>query len=282
VIDEKGTVEIRTLVNIPSANIPLTRNFLDDTRGLGISRHEEDQFCRVLMNDDINLIPCNMRCKSLLSNFHFLCECPKCKDWDRTRGILCCSVSQSGGCKGVLLSRPPYLRWQCQSCHRVVEKVNLNRVFEAEKAFQNRLRGIEEVINYQFSKRIDVEALLYPLLNECSGLLSQSHWIIQRLLWICFEEKLSRNHLPHALIYLKRHIEGAEWINDYLTNPSIIQANKYELISDLLPYEELYKQEAMKKAMMVLSLLNGDQHSSVKRCKSKYQFYKVKYQQQLG
>ena len=54
------------------------------------------------MNDDINLIPCNMRSKLLLKNYHFICKCPKCKDWDRTRGFLCFNGSKSGGCKGIL------------------------------------------------------------------------------------------------------------------------------------------------------------------------------------
>merc|ERR1712154_162646 len=280
VIDEKGTIEIRTLVDIPDKNIPLTRNVLDDTRGLGISKNEDDEFERVLMNDDINLIPCNMRCRLLLNNYHFICSCPKCLDWDKNRGLLCCNASNSNGCKGILWSRPPYLLWKCQSCQRSVNKENLYRVLNAEKQFIKKLKSIEEIINYNFSKSIDVESILYPLLNACSLCLSSNHWIIQRLIWICFEEKLSRNCLPHSLIYLKRHIEGAEKVNDYTQNPSIVMANKYELISDLLPYHELYKQEAIKKAIQSRKLLNGDQHSSVKRCRDKLKFYKDKYSKQ--
>ena len=161
----------------------------------------------------------------------------------------------------------------------MVSRERLVRVLDLEKSFICRLRGIEEIINYGL-KSIDVSRLLYPLLNECSCYLSKHHWIIQRLVWICFEEKLSRNYLPHSLIYLKRHIEGCEMINDYVQNPSIIMANKYELIADLLPYDELYKQEAIKKAMKLRQLLNGDQHSSVKRCAKKLQFYKTIYQKQ--
>ena len=277
VIDEKGTIEIRSLRDIPTANIPLTRNFLDDTRGLGISQNNDDEFCRILMNDDINLIPCNIRCKQILSNYHFICQCPKCANWDKTRGLLCCNASQSNGCKGILWSCPPYLTWKCQSCQRLVDKDRLYRVLEFEKSAMKRLRGIEEIINYNFSKNIDVSALLYPLLNECSNMLSPHHWIIIRLLWICFEEKLSRNYLPHSLIYLKRHIEACEQINNYMINPSVVMANKYELIADLLPYDEVYKQEAIKKAMQLRILINGDQHASVKRCKHKLKFYKDKY-----
>eukprot|EP01084_Bolivina_argentea_P115962 206135_1 len=210
VIDEKGTIAIRTLVDIPGPNVPLTRNFLDDTRGLGITKSEHDAYTRVLMNDDINLMPCNMRCKLLLSNYHFICSCPKCLDWDRTRGLLCCNASDSNGCKGVLWSRPPYLLWKCQSCNRLVKKEKLSHVLEREKSLIRRLGGIEEIIDYKFSKSIDVSKLLYQLLEECSTYLVENHWIIQRLLWICFEEKLSRNLLPHALIYLKRHCEGCE------------------------------------------------------------------------
>jgi len=279
VIDEKGTIEIRTLVDIPEANIPLTRNFLDDTRGLGICKGDDDEFTRVLMNDDINLIPCNLRCKEILSNYHFVCNCPKCIDWDKTRGLLCCNASNSNGCKGGLWSRPPYLLWQCQSCHRLVEKENLFRVLEFEKSAINRLKGIEDIINYNFSRNIDVSSLLYPLLNDCSLYLASNHWIIIRLLWICFEEKLSRNYLPHSLIYLKRHIEACEQINDYDHNPSVVMANKYELIADLLPYDEIYKQEAVKKAIKMRQSLNGEQHASVKRCKHKLKFYQRKHQQ---
>eukprot|EP01084_Bolivina_argentea_P156831 273294_1 len=279
VIDEKGTIEIRTLIDIPSKNIPLTRNFLDDTRGLGIMNgNKNDEFTRVLMNDDINLIPCNLRCKLLLNNYYFICQCPKCIDWDRTRGFLCSNASNSNGCKGELWSRPPYLLWKCQSCNRLLTKDNLFNVLKLEKTFINRLKGIEEIINYNISKHVDINVLLYPLLNECNKYLSYNHWIIQRLLWICFEEKLSRNYLPHALIYCKRHIEGAEILNNYIKNPSIIMANKYELISDLLPYNEGYKQEAIKKAIKLRQLLHGKDHSSVKRCINKLRFYKDKYQ----
>lgn len=233
------------------------------------------------MNDDINLIPCNLRCKAILNNYHFVCKCPKCISWDKTRGLLCCNASNSNGCKGNLLSRPPYLLWQCQKCKRLINKKHLFSALKFEKLAIKRLRGIEEIINYNFSKSIDVSSLLYPLLNECSLYLSSYHWIIIRLLWICFEEKLSRNYLPHSLIYLKRHIENLELINDYYTNPSIIMANKYELISDLLPYDEIYKQESIKKAIKLRKLLNGNQHSSVKRCQNKLKFYKDKYQKQL-
>merc|ERR1712228_693865 len=152
----------------------------------------------------------------------------------------------------------------------------LHRALECEKSFMRRLRGIEEIINFGL-KSIDISRLLFPLLNECSCYLSKHHWIIQRLVWICFEEKLARNLLPHSLIYLKRHIEGCELINDYTQNPSIVMANKYELMADLLPYDELYKQDAIKKAMTLRQLLNGNGHSSVKRCAKKLKFYKNKY-----
>eukprot|EP01083_Nonionella_stella_P244093 849983_1 len=284
VIDAKGTIEIRTLMDVPGPNVPLTRNFLDDTRGLGITKSEHGAYTRVLMNDDINLMPCNMRCKLLLSNYHFLCSCPKCLDWDRTRGLLCSSASNSNGCKGVLWSRPPYLSWTCQTCKRLVKKEKLSHVLEVEKSLLRRLGGIEDIIDlfdYNFSKGIDVSKLLYSLLDECSAYLAENHWIILRLLWICFEEKLSRNLLPDALRYLKQHCEGCENINDYGMNPSIIMANKYELISDLLPYDEIYKVEAIKKALQLRKLLNGDAHASVKRCLNKLRFYTVKYQQTI-
>lgn len=286
VIDEKGTIEIRTIKDIPYSNIPLTRNFLDDTRGTGISHNNDEEsdreFVRNLINDDINLIPCNMRCKEILSNHHFICKCPKCLSWDKLRGLLCCNASNSNGCKGILWSRPPYLLWKCQSCQRLVNKENLFTVLKFEKSAIKRLRGIEEIINYNFSKSIDVSSLLYQLLNDCANYLSSNHWIMIRLLWICFEEKLSRNHLPQSLLYLRRHIEAAESVNNYISNPSIIMANKYELISDLLSYHELYKQESIKKAIKLRILINGEKHSSVKRCQHKLKYYKDKYNKTLS
>ena len=58
VIDENETIEIRTIRNIPAANVPSTLNFLHDICGTGIIR-----------NDDINLIPCNIH--SILNAFRY-------------------------------------------------------------------------------------------------------------------------------------------------------------------------------------------------------------------
>ena len=209
-----------------------------------------------------------------------MCNCPKCKSWDKNRGLKCCNASNSNGCKGILWSRPPYLTWKCQKCRRLVNKESLFRVLQFEKTAIKELQKIDAIINYNFSKSIDVTALIYPLLNKCDQYLSPNHWITTRLLWICFEEKLSRNHLPQSLIYLKRHIESAEAVNNYRLNPSIIMANKYELISDLVGYDELYKQESIRKAMELRILIHGEQHSSVKRCQHKLKFYQAKYREQ--
>ncbi|ETO17173.1 hypothetical protein RFI_20155, partial [Reticulomyxa filosa] len=231
VIDEKGTVELRLLRDIPKRGIILSRNYLDNLDGaLSIARHApvanegdgkrqhssssssssvmmEKTYLNSNVCGDLNLISCRDRCERLLRHYHILCQCVRCQDWDKLRGFRCSCVVNSNNCQGILWSKPPYFVWQCQECQRYVEKEALQLALE--QVYSLHWGHTEQTQNNEKESKIlhrmrGIDALinyrifsqtirenLYVLLNEASLFLARNHWIILYLLWICFEEKFN-------------------------------------------------------------------------------------------
>ena len=296
VIDEIGTIEVRTLMDIEASNVVLTRNYLEnktivtwqdtDCKSSENSSGKYLNYFSSLHNfNNSMLIPGHIRRKQLLNCYRIECNCKLCNSIDKRRGFNCKFVKKriesvndnNNDCNGVIR---PHCRndklWKCDKCNRNVSNKDLLFQLKEEKEFERRLIGLESVIEIGF-RAIDKSKLLYNLLRDVSLVLCSNHWIIVRLVWICFEEALNKKNLNIATIYLKRHIELMQEMNENnVANISI--ANKCELLADLAdlaPFAtvENCKIDAICTAIEMKKVLKGESHSGVKACKKKlYKF----------
>lgn len=320
VIDEIGTIEIRTTMDISQSNVILTRNYLfNQSMNMNMNgapnpntdKNLISYFGRLNSFDSNMVIPTFIRKEQLSKCYNFDCQCDTCSDFDKTRGFLHKHLppvkeqfknkrykqkqkqnksrkdsSVSGPhCNGIVLCKPYVVNgkekekdkktnnqhnsrnknkntvscgdkvlWQCNECNEIISQERMNKMLSNEKKLESRLIGLESLINYGF-REIDKSKILYKLLQDACLHLSHNHWIVIRLLWICFEESISKHELNLSLIYLKRHIELAKSISNQFATLTI--ANKCELLADLLPINENYKIKAMQMAIESQTVLRG-------------------------